>query len=138
MKVLILSEGKSIITKNTTNSITDVPLQRSQPLNFQIFDTLKEEDFESFRRYLFLIQHPYLTFTIKNEISEQIQKDFIAIRSKNTEYQPENLDRNLNLSKLYAISNGDSNLTYDDYTKVKEIENIRLKRIESNEKVKQK
>jgi len=134
VKVLIISEGKSLITKNTTNSITDVPLQKTQPLNFSVFDSLNEEDYETFRRYLFLIQHPYLKFTIENEISEKIQKDFLAERSRSLEYLPEFLDRNLNLSKLFAISNGEHKLEYNDYTKVKELELHRLKRVDAGNK----
>ena len=128
----MISESKAILTKNTNNSVIEIPLIRSQPFNFAAFDTLKDEDFENFRKYLFLIQHPYLKFTIENEISEKIQKDFISERSKNEDYLPEDLDRNINFSKLYAVSYGILNLKFEDYCKIKELEIYRKKRIAEN------
>jgi hypothetical protein len=128
VKIMVLSETKPLISKNAP-SITEVPLVRSHPFNFGFLDTLKEQEFEKFKQYMFLIQHPFLKFVIENEISEKIQKDFLSERSKNPEYSPDNLDKNLNLSKLYAISNGATNLLFEDYFKVKELESYRSKRL---------
>ena len=128
---MIISESKPILSKTTT-SIIEVPLVKSQPFNFSVFDNLNEEDFQNFCKFIFLIQHPQLKFIIDTEISEKIQKDFLSERSKNTEYSPDNLDRNLNLSKLFAISNGCTNLQYEDYCKIKEMEIFRQKRVEES------
>ncbi len=125
---MILSESKPLISKNAP-SITEVPLVRCHPFNLGVLDALNEEDVESFKKFMYLIQHPYLKFTIENEISEKIQKDFLSERSKDPEYSPDNLDKNLNLSKLYAISNGATNLLFEDYNKVKELESYRKKRL---------
>ncbi len=125
---MILSESKPLISKNAP-SITEVPLVRCHPFNLGVLDALNEEDVESFKKFMYLIQHSYLKFTIENEISDKIQKDFLSERSKDPEYSPDNLDKNLNLSKLYAISNGATNLLFEDYNKVKELESYRKKRL---------
>lgn len=129
---MILSESKPIILKHAA-SITEVPLISSHPFNLGVLDGLTEEDIENFRKFMFLIQHPHLKFQIDNEISEKIQKDFLSERSKDPEYSPDNLDKNLNLSKLYAISNGATNLLYEDYNKVKELESYRKNRLKDEE-----
>jgi len=125
---LILSESKPLISKNAP-SMTEVPLVRCHPFNLGVLDSLNEEDVENFKKFMFLIQHPYLKFTIENEISEKIQKDFLSERSKDPEYSPDNLDKNLNLSKLFAISNGATKLLFEDYNKVKELESYRKERL---------
>jgi hypothetical protein len=127
VKIMLITQTKPIISKNTT-AITEVPLVKTQPFNFAVLDNLKEEDIENFRKFVFLVQHPYLKFVIETEISEKIQKDFLSERSKNPEYSPDNLDRNLNLSKLYAISNGETVMLYEDYCKIKELETYRQKK----------
>ncbi len=109
--------------------MTEVPLVRCHPFNLGVLDSLNEEDVENFKKFMFLIQHPYLKFTIENEISEKIQKDFLSERSKDPEYSPDNLDKNLNLSKLFAISNGATKLLFEDYNKVKELESYRKERL---------
>jgi len=134
VKVLILSEGKSILTNYCPNSVIEFPLNKTQPFNFSIIDKLTKEEADMFFSYIFLVQNPNYEFTFEKETSEKIEKDFVSERNKKNEYLPEELDRNINLSKLFSISKGLNTLSYDDYLIVKEMEHYRKKRILENSK----
>lgn len=65
-------------------------------------------------------------FNIETEISEKIQKDFIENKSILT---ADDLDRMLNLTKLYSLSKGVLNMTFEDYTYIKLCEKERKERL---------
>ena len=65
-------------------------------------------------------------FKISDEISAQIQKNFLE---KNKKFNPDEFDLILNMSRLYAISNGRNELIFSDYEYVYLLEKERRERL---------
>ena len=65
-------------------------------------------------------------FKISDEISAQIQKNYLE---KNKKFNPDEFDLILNMSRLYAISNGRNELIFSDYEYVYLLEKERRERL---------
>jgi hypothetical protein len=70
-------------------------------------------------------------FTIKEEISEKVQKDFLE---RKDDFTVDDLGSCLKLARLYAISYGRDCLEFEDYLHAKAIEKSRKERLESMKK----
>jgi hypothetical protein len=58
-----------------------------------------------------------------------IEQDYVDERKKNSNMKPTILQNLINLSRLYSYSLGNEFLTIETYKKIKNFENIRMKRL---------
>ena len=94
-------------------------------------DPLSENDFKFIFYYLNYIRYSSSyndKFIINDEISNSIQKDYIA---NNPNFKADDFDLVLKLSRLYALSYGRNHMAYDDYEYVVYLEKQRQKRLEN-------
>lgn len=66
-------------------------------------------------------------FTINNEVVEKIQNDF---KNRDNNFTADDLDLCMKLARLYAVSNGNTELSYEDYIFAKNLEKERKMRLD--------
>ncbi len=86
------------------------------------------QSFFLFRNWFMLLHEENFPkdFSIDNEVSQSLQKDFLDNKAIMT---ADDFDRYLNLTKLYCLSFGRKTMTIADYNHVKNLENTRKDRL---------
>ena len=126
-----------IIFSNGNNSIFKSPFLVSLPINkfekkeedeIMIEDNIMEKIF-IFINYIRLNPSYLSNFKITDENSNKIQKDYLE---KNKKMNVDEFDLMLNMSRLFALSNGRNELLFSDYEYVYQIEKQRKERLNKN------
>lgn len=94
------------------------------------FSNINERDISVMRRYLDVCRYSEefaKKFKIDDEVSKMIQRDFVE--NKNEDFSAEDLDMCIKIGRLYAISNGRTELVLDDYIFAKDCESKRKNRL---------
>ena len=136
-KVLICSEGESLFKNNTI--LCPIDSQCALQIDLESISNVSQEDLILIRTYLQLVSHPALRFEIGEEISQIVQEDFIKARAdKDSKITPDSMHLWLNLSRLLSLARGKLNLENEEYSAVKEMEQIRNLRIQEYQEQKNK
>lgn len=99
-------------------------------------EALSENDFKFIFYYLNFIRYDSYyneKFTIKEEISKAIQKNYV---DNNRNFKEDDFDLVLKLTRFHALSYGRNYITYDDYEYALYLEKQRKERLEEYNKVK--
>lgn len=137
--VLIISN--KVKSMFSSNSLIELPFTLGNTLfnesytakhkQFDIFwNELKEEEVVVLNTWYNLVKFSEdfkKNFKISTEVSENIQKDYIA--EDKSKFTADDFDMSIKLARLYAISNGRNELQFDDYLFTKQLETKRKTRI---------
>lgn len=127
--ILVLSEGKSLLPNDF-----QVPLNVDKDSIALVTETLKaarhyaQSKLDAIRCYL--TKAKLSTFNMNPTESEMIQNDFVEMRKMNAKVGAEELHKLLVLSRLLAIASGKSTFDRTCWEKAKQMENVRINRME--------
>ena len=142
-KIEISHDIEILIITNKTKSIlyspflTLLPTIPKNDINDNS-EVLNENDFKYIFYYLNYIRYDSFfndKFTIKDEISKSIQKNYI---DNNHNFKADDFDLVLKLTRFHALSYGRNYLTYEDYEYVIFLEKLRKQRLDDYNKTKTK
>jgi hypothetical protein len=122
---ILLSQLTFEFLEESVNKMTDINSENHFPI--------KESDLELLCNWFNCVQYSdeLKNFKIESEISNKIQQDFRDKRTSDSDsYSADDLDRNIRLSRLYAISHGRNELLFEDYLQIINMERERKIRLE--------
>lgn len=135
LQILILTQNtKSLLSSVFLTLLPVVPNEKNENINYD----LNENDYEIIYHTINYIRNDNNfsnQFKISDEISEAIQKNYLQ---NNKNFNADDFDSVLKLSRLFALSNGRNKLTYEDYEYVAYLEKQRLERIKKYNEMKKK
>ena len=142
-KIEINHDIEILIITHKTKSIISSPFLTLLPIitnndTTNDVEVLDDNDFKFIFYYLNYIRYDSFfndKFTIKDEISKSIQKNYI---DNNHNFKADDFDLVLKLSRFHALSYGRNYLTYEDYEYVIYLENQRKQRLGDYNKTKTK
>jgi hypothetical protein len=124
----VLSEGRRAMV-STPDSVV-VPLVKTSPVS-GAFDQTQEwpdEFVASVREYFAVI--PHIQYELSDEMSEMVGNDFVAMRqSQGDQMTPEMLGQLLVITRLIAVSRGESVASSEVWEQAKALEHERLCRV---------
>lgn len=127
IEVLVVSyKAKSILY---SPFLTLLPMMPSNDNGDNESYVLSENDFKNIFYYINFIRYDSSfndKFSISNEISNSIQKNYFEINPK---FKADDFDLVLKLSRFHALSYGRNFMTYEDYEYVVYLENQRKERL---------
>jgi hypothetical protein len=126
IQLITFSNGNNSIFKSLfLNSIPIKKFEKNNEDEIMSEDNLIEKIF-IYINYIRTNPKFINNFKISDEISAQIQKNYLE---KNKKFNPDEFDLILNMSRLYAISNGRNELIFSDYEYVYSLEKERRERL---------
>ena len=126
IQLITFSNGNNSIFKSLfLNSIPIKKFEKNNEDEIMSEDNLIEKIF-IYINYIRTNPKFINNFKISDEISAQIQKNYLE---KNKKFNPDEFDLILNMSRLYAISNGRNELIFSDYEYVYLLEKERRERL---------
>ena len=128
IEILIITHKTKSILNSPFLTLLPVLINKEDPNNNS--EILSEEDCKNIFYFINYIRYDSFfndKFSINDEISKSIQKDYI---SKNPNFKADDFDLILKLSRFHALSHGRNSITYEDYEYIVYLEKIRKERLE--------
>ncbi|XP_046864540.1 mini-chromosome maintenance complex-binding protein-like isoform X2 [Xenia sp. Carnegie-2017] len=125
LNILILSEGKSLLEVDSSIRLN---VEYPSPPFEEFITTLDENFITCVRKFIGLAQ--LINHEITEDVQKYLQNDFVEMRQRRPqEMTSERFHSLLTLARLVAISCGRKNITVEDWSRTKHLEELRIKSI---------